>query len=75
MSSKGASNPVDGSSSLTKKGYIYDNLTTDGYATADHEDEETRTVKEREHDRDDTEKTGVLSHLLESSSHYRFGFC
>jgi len=35
LSSKGARNPVDCSSSFTKKGYIYDNLTTDGYATAD----------------------------------------
>jgi regulator of protease activity HflC (stomatin/prohibitin superfamily) len=34
VSSKGASNPVDGSSSLTKKGDIYDNLTADGYAPA-----------------------------------------
>ena len=35
MSSKGARNPVDCSSSFPKKGDIYDNLTTDGYATAD----------------------------------------
>src|SRR6266702_288885 len=35
LSSKGARNPVDCSSSFTKKGYIYDNLTTDGYAPAD----------------------------------------
>ena len=35
LSSKGARNPVDWSSSFPKKGNIYDNLTTDGYATAD----------------------------------------
>jgi len=30
LSSKGARNPVACSSSFTKKGYIYDNLTTHG---------------------------------------------
>ena len=35
LSSKGARNPVDGSSSFPKKGDIYDNLATDGYAPAD----------------------------------------
>jgi len=37
--------------------------------TAFHDEEETRTVKDTENDRDGTEKTDVLSHLLKGSSY------